>query len=78
MIAQRHPHLNHEEGGLPVYLLTGTNTESAWLGGSICAERSALTQLRQAFSQIWRGGLEDNKRNSKVSDDRKGSVLLIP
>ena len=47
VVPQRHPQLNHEDGGIPVHFLTGTNTESCWLGGSICAERSALTQLRQ-------------------------------
>ena len=47
VVAQRHPHLKHEDDGLPVHFVTGTNTESVWLGGSICAERSALTQLRQ-------------------------------
>ena len=47
VVSQRHPHLKHEHDGLPVHFLTGTNTESVWLGGSICAERSALTQLRQ-------------------------------
>ena len=47
VVPQRHPQLQHAFEGQPVYFLTGTNTESAWLGGSICAERSALTQLRQ-------------------------------
>ena len=53
VVAQRHPQLKHEEDGLPVFFLAGTNTESVWLGGSICAERSALTQLRQlAYGRV--------------------------
>ena len=53
VVPQRHPQLSHADDGLPVYFLTGTNTESCWLGGSVCAERSALTQLRQvAYGRV--------------------------